>query len=123
MKFNVTSWFEIYVDDMSRAKKFYEVVFATTLERIEHPELDYWMFPYQSGAEGAGGAIVKMDGVSPGVGGTLIYFQCDDCAVEENRVSQNGGEVIKGKFSLGPNGFASIVKDTEGNVIGLHSMK
>jgi len=120
---NVIGWFEIYVENMARAKKFYEAVFSVELSKIESDELDYWAFPWKENGYGAGGALAKMDGVSPGAGGTLIYFMCEDCALEESRVVSNGGEVVKTKFSLGPHGFSSIVKDPEGNVIGLHSMK
>ncbi|WP_114192158.1 VOC family protein [Edaphovirga cremea] len=123
MESNIVGWFEIYVRDIARAKKFYETVFCTTLEKVENIDFDYWMFPWKEGREGSGGALVQMDGVWPGPGGTLNYFMCNDCAVEEARVAIHGGEVIRTKFSLGPNGFAAIVKDTEGNVIGLHSMK
>ena len=50
-------------------------------------------------------------------------FVCDDCSVEEARARNNGGRVEKTKFSIGPYGFISLVYDTEGNMIGLHSMK
>lgn len=120
---NIVGWFEIYVQDMTRAKKFYESVFSLELSKIDSDELDYWAFPWKENAGGAAGALAKMDGSTPGAGGTLVYFMCEDCAVEESRVALNGGEILKPKFSLGPHGFASTVKDTEGNVIGLHSMK
>lgn len=123
MKANIVGWFEIYVADMPRAKKFYESVFMTQFEKLENEEMEYLMFPYEQGHEGAGGALVKMDGVPPGPGGTMVYLICDDCAVEESRVVPNGGEILRAKFPIGENGFISIVKDTEGNVIGLHSMK
>ncbi|AHG21370.1 lactoylglutathione lyase [Chania multitudinisentens RB-25] len=123
MKMNIVGWFEIYVADMARAKKFYESVFNTQLEKLDDDELEYWMFPYQQGSEGASGALVKMDGVPPGPGGTMVYLMCEDCAVEEARVVPNGGEVLRAKFSIGEHGYVSIAKDIEGNVIGLHSMK
>ncbi len=74
-------------------------------------------------APGAAGAICKMEGVSPGGGGTLIYFSCEDCAEEESRVAPAGGNVFKSKFSIGEYGFISLVSDTEGNMIGLHSTR
>ena len=123
MASNVVGWFEIYVNDMARAKTFYESVFARKLEKIESDELEMWTFPWIEGAEGCGGALVKMNDVPVGPGGTLIYFLCEDCAVEEKRVAANGGEVLRNKFPIGQHGFISIAKDTEGNVIGLHSMK
>ena len=35
---NPVVWFEIYVQDMERAKAFYEAVFAIKLEPIPSPE-------------------------------------------------------------------------------------
>mgnify|MGYP002663365938 FL=1 len=73
---------------------------------------------------GASGALVKMEGVpSGGGGGTLVYFACEDCAVEQGRVEKAGGKVFKPKFSIGEYGQCALVNDTEGNMIGLHSMK
>ncbi len=72
---------------------------------------------------GAAGALVRMDGVPSGGGGTLVYFSCDDCAVEQGRVQAAGGTVFKPKFSIAPHGHIALVVDTEGNCIGLHSMQ
>ena len=57
-----------------------------------------------------------------GAGGTLIYFSCEDCGVEASRVAAAGGQVFKEKFSIAPYGFIALIIDTEGNMIGLHSM-
>jgi predicted enzyme related to lactoylglutathione lyase len=62
-----------------------------------------------------------MEGMAPGGGGTLIYFSCVDCAVEESRVEAAGGRVLKPKMAIGAYGFISLVLDSEGNTIGLHS--
>jgi predicted enzyme related to lactoylglutathione lyase len=39
------------------------------------------------------------------------------------RIPKAGGTVVKPKFSIGQHGFIALFKDTEGNVVGLHSMK
>ena len=36
---NPVGWFEIYVDDMARAKAFYEAVFGKKLERLDNEAL------------------------------------------------------------------------------------
>lgn len=128
MKPNPIVWFEIYVQDMARARKFYEAVFQCTLEPLAAPEgeasgMEMLSFPKAMDAPGAGGMLVRMDGVSPGGGGTLVYFDCEDCAVEQSRVQAAGGQVQKPKFAIGPYGFCAVVTDTEGNCIGLHSMQ
>ena len=123
MKHNPVGWFEIYVQDMARAKEFYEGVLQQKLEKLNSPELEMWSFPMEMGGWGAGGALVKMEGCPSGGNSTLIYFICDDCATEEGRITQSGGRIHRSKMSIGEYGFISLAYDTEGNMFGLHSMK
>jgi len=123
MRKNPAAWFEIYVQDMNRAKKFYESVLQGKLEKLDSPGMDMWAFPMEMNATGASGALVKMQGVPSGGSSTLVYFACEDCSVEEGRVTKSGGRIHKKKFSIGQYGFISLVIDTEGNMLGLHSMK
>lgn len=125
---NPVGWFEIYVNDMPRAIAFYEAVFDTKLTLLSSPTaddagLEMWQFPGGPDSYGCAGTLCKMDGCAAGGGGTLIYFSCADCAVEVARVTSSGGRIYKDKFSIGDYGFIAIVCDTEGNTIGLHSMK
>lgn len=124
MKGNPVGWFEIYVQDIDRAKRFYEDVFQVALQKLDapFPGIELWSFPAGMDSYGASGALVKMEGVASGGGGTLVYFSCDDCAVEEGRVTGAGGQVQRAKMSIGEYGYISLVTDTEGNMIGLHSM-
>ena len=123
MRKNPAVWFEIYVQDMNRAKKFYESVFQGKLEKLNNPGLDMWAFPMEMTGSGAGGALEKMQGVPSGGNSTLVYFGCEDCLVEEGRVTKSGGRIHKNKFSIGQYGFISLAIDTDGNMFGLHSMK
>ncbi len=122
-KRNPVGWFEIYVQDMDRAKTFYEKTLEVTFEKLESPRVELWAFPFNTDAPGAAGSLVKMEGKDSGSGGTIIYFSCADCAVEAGRAAQHGGKVVKEKFSIGQYGFIAFVEDTEGNMIGLHSIK
>jgi predicted enzyme related to lactoylglutathione lyase len=123
---NPVVWFEIYVQDIGRAKAFYEALFQVTLQPIgnptENPETELLGFPMQMGAPGCAGALVRMPGKDSGGGGTIIYFHCEDCAVEAARATATGGQLERGKFSIGQYGWIAFVIDTEGNRIGLHSM-
>ena len=123
MIINPVIWFEIYVQDLVRAKAFYEAVFQVKLERLNNPQIEMWSFPMAMDKVGAGGALVKMDGVPPGGGGTIVYFSCADCAVEAARAIAHGGQVQRGKMPIGEYGFIALVVDTEGTMIGLHSLK
>lgn len=118
---NPVVWFEIYVEDMERAKKFYEEVLQVKLERLESPELEMWAFPMAMDQWGAGGALAKMEGVKPGAGGTMVYFACEDCANEAGRVEKAGGRLERPKMSIGPYGWIALAYDTEGNMFGMHS--
>ncbi len=123
--------FEIYVDDMERAKAFYEAVLGVRLEHMPSPtpevEMDMWFFPMDKdtgmSSYGSGGMLVKMEGFSPGAGGTLVYFGCEDCAIQLVRAEQHGGSVFQQKTSIGEHGFCGLARDTEGNLIGFHSMQ
>lgn len=121
---NPIGWFEIYVNNMDRAKKFYQAVFQRgEFVKISDGQLEMFAFPWIENGLNSSGALVKTEYMKPGHGGIVIYFTCEDCAVEENLSSINGGKIIKSKFSIGNYGFISIIQDTEGNMIGLHSNK
>ncbi len=117
-------WFDIYVDDMERAQAFYETVLGTELSVMDdpsNPTAQMRAFGDDFTSHGAGGALVKLEHAKPGPGGSMVYFSCDDCAVEEGRAVGAGGSIVRSKFSIGDHGFVSIVTDTEGNLVGLHS--
>lgn len=126
MKNNPVSRFEIYVNNMERAKTFYTNVLQKW-ERIDlsnvDMKMDMFAFPRSDGGEGASWALVKMDIWKPSDSWTIVYFGCEDCSVEEARVESNGGKVIQTKNSIGEFGFMALIQDSEGNIIGLHSMK
>lgn len=125
MQSNPVVWFEIYVQDMPRAKAFYEAMLGVQLQRLDTSGMDIemWAFPMQDQGAGAAGALAKMEGCPSGGNSTLVYFSCVDCAIEAQKADSAGGQIVKEKFSIGPYGFIALVSDTEGNVIGLHSMQ
>jgi uncharacterized protein len=121
---NAIRWFEIYVQDMARARRFYETVFDVKLERLGpvDQDLEMWAFPTTPDGSGAGGALVRTPGMASTPGGTMVYFGCEDCAVEAGRVVSAGGRIQREKLSIGEYGHIVLAIDTEGNLIGLHSM-
>ena len=92
-----------------------------------HFVLDYKLkmlaFPMQENQAGASGALIQMEGVNGGGNSTIVYFGSEDCAIEEARIEGAGGKVYQSKQSLGEYGFMVLALDTEGNMIGVHSMK
>jgi predicted enzyme related to lactoylglutathione lyase len=122
MNANPVGWFEIYVDDIDRAKTFYETVFEVKLENLLAPdESQMWAFPMAQEGSGAAGSLVYMNGVKAGGNSTIVYFSSKDSSIEEARVEDAGGSVFKSKFSIGDYGFITLAFDTERNMFGIHS--
>jgi hypothetical protein len=126
---NPVVWFEIYVDNLKRAKKFYETVFEIELAELPTPKIgddsiEMLFFPSNLESKNrASGALVKMNGFQAGNNSTIVYFMSEDCSIEESRISNSGGSVFKSKTSIGDYGYMVLSTDTEGNMIGIHSMK
>ena len=100
---NPVGWFEIYVQDMPRARAFYEAVLGVTLEQLgmENPEL--WAFPAKPDQFGCGGALVHMPGIPSGGNSTLVYFSCDDCDSEAKKAAQAGALIAGVSLIAGAN--------------------
>lgn len=127
-KENPVVWFEIYTNDLQRARKFYETVLDITFHELPAPDtgeaFEMLFFPADMESKNrASGALMKMEGFTAGGGGTIVYFMSEDCAIEEARVEAAGGKVFKSKLSLGHYGFMMLAMDTEGNLFGVHSMR
>lgn len=122
---NMVTWFEISVDDMDRARKFYETVTGKVLEKMPVPDemgMTMYAFPWTDDGEGAAGALVKSEGGKPSSTGTMIYFDSEDCS-ELDRVEAAGGKVIMEKVPVEGFGFFGFFADTEGNTLGFFSKK
>ena len=120
---NPVCWFEIYVQDMERARRFYESVLQVKLNKLGSSGADLWAFPQSFTNYGASGALAKMEGFSSGGNSTLVYFSCADCGAAEKRIVAAGGRILKESFSIGEYGSIVLAFDTEGNMFGLHSMQ
>jgi predicted enzyme related to lactoylglutathione lyase len=122
IKQNAVNWFELYVADFNRAKRFYESTLKTTLTESEMESCRMGIFPFDE-KNGVGGAITQMSGMMPGAGGALVYLNVEgDLDGVLQRAASHGGSIIKPRLGIGEHGFIGIIKDTEGNCVGLHSM-
>ncbi len=123
-KNNPVGWFEIYVEDINRAKGFYQNVLQTSdFITLLDEQTKMVAFPFDETKPNISGALVQTSSMKPCIGGTVVYFSCNDCAEEESRIEINGGTLLKSKFNVGNYGFVCLAKDTEGNLIGFHSMQ
>lgn len=121
----MVAWFEIPVNNMERAIKFYEEVFDISLERHQMGELDMAWFPYhQEGETTISGSLVKHeDFYEPSTKGVMIYFtsRVGDLSVELSRVSNAGGAVLQEKKLISEQvGYMGLFLDSEGNRIALY---
>lgn len=119
---NAINWFELFVGDFERARGFYERALGQPLEVMEGLGGRMALFPHTP-ESGVGGCLSDSAEQQSGVGGTRVYLNVEgqlDAVV--NRVPAAGGVIIQGKMSIAPHGFIAVVKDSEGNEVGLHSM-
>jgi len=117
---NVINWFEIFVNELDRACAFYEKVLGVRLRREDFLGKPMAIFPKDEG--GVGGALVRDTGHAVGGDACVVYLDAtgklDACL---DRVSGARGAVVLPRTSIGPAGFIALLRDTEGNIVGLHS--
>jgi predicted enzyme related to lactoylglutathione lyase len=117
---NANSWFDIAVADIARATRFYETLLAVQLRPAEELRgTKITIFPHDR--DGGAGGCLRQSG-TPGTGSTMIYLdvngQLDACIA---RVGKAGGALLVPKTDIGPAGFFAVIRDSEGNAVGLHS--
>jgi predicted enzyme related to lactoylglutathione lyase len=120
---NPVQWFEIPVNDMDRAKKFYENVLNVELTLVPLDELIMAWFPWAHVGAGSAGTLVKAKSCVPSHAGSMVYFGVDDIEATLARVAENGGKVLKPKSDIGQHGFVGHFEDSEGNRVASHSMR
>lgn len=122
MEHNMVGWFEIPVNDMDRAKAFYESVFKVDIAIHNFGGMLMGWFPFAEGKPGASGTLIKQETYIPSQEGTLVYFVCEDVANEIGRVEAAGGKIYQPKTQISPeHGYMAVFLDTEGNRVALHS--
>lgn len=119
---NALNWFEIPVADMPRAAKFYGEILG--IELLVGPASPGHRMAILPADNGVGGALLSGEGYTPSATGTVVYLNGgDDLTAILDRVEPAGGKVLIPKTSIGGNGFFAFFLDTEGNKVGLHSMR
>jgi predicted enzyme related to lactoylglutathione lyase len=114
-------WFEIPAADLTRAFTFYHAVLDghVRMGTFGGAALALFDVPFHTGAA-VGGSIVQRDGMTPGMDGALLYLNLfGPLAAAVARVVPAGGTVLADRIPLGSFGTAAIIRDSEGNRIGL----
>ena len=75
---NAVNWFEIPVNDLTRAKKFYSDVFGVEFGDMVMGPAEMAMWPFDPGQPNASGALVKAEGYVPSTEGSMVYLACED---------------------------------------------
>lgn len=120
---NALNWFEIPALNIERSKKFYETIFNIEMTIMEMGDEKLAMFPFAPGSGKLSGAIATGPYHKPSTEGTFVYLNANPAM--DNvlaKVEQAGGKIVQPKFSIGANGFCAYIMDTEGSVVGIHSM-
>lgn len=126
MESNMVGWFEIPVEDMDRAKAFYETVFQVGIQVQDLGDTKMGWFPWKNGKPGASGSLIQnKEWYKPSsVAGVLVYFNSENVQHELDRIGPAGGRVLKPKTLVSPDvGYMGLFMDTEGNRIALLSKK
>ncbi|MDM0013763.1 VOC family protein [Variovorax sp. J22P168] len=117
------NWFEIPVADLGRAQAFYEKVLGRAMKREDMGGEPMAIFAYQEPATG-GCLVVGGTRTAPAGSGVRIYLDCTpsiDAAL--SRVAAAGGQVATPKTALPADmGYFAVLRDTEGNEVGLHAL-
>jgi uncharacterized protein len=120
---NTLNWFEISVNDIARAKKFYETVFAIEMPLQEMMGMQMAFFPSEDMNGKVSGALVQGPMHKPSTEGAVIYLNGNpDLADALSRIEAAGGKVTMPKTHISPEvGHMAFFMDSEGNKVALHS--
>jgi predicted enzyme related to lactoylglutathione lyase len=123
---NAINWFEIPVNDIGRAKSFYEAIFGFELFDLDIGDgLQMAIFPAESGSVG-GALIQKEEYYNPSdTFGPLLYLNANpDLQIVLDKVESSGGKIsISKRLITEDNGYMAVIIDSEGNRVALHSNK
>ena len=112
----IAAWFDIPVNDMARAIKFYERVTGQKLTEIP-------VGPGKSTALfGTEGCLFRAPEDQPSHHGSRVYFNADPSINEWiRRVEAAGGKILVPRTPTGDKGYFAYFEDSEGNRVGLHA--
>jgi|SRR5689334_17151239 predicted enzyme related to lactoylglutathione lyase len=117
---NQIVWCDIPVLDLDRAVKCYSAVLGQAVKKHDFSGMTVGLLPHNDGE--VGGCLVPCVQDKPSVNGAMIYLNANG-RLDEAIVAaeKQGGKVLQPKHAIGPFGFRTVVLDSEGNRIALHS--
>ncbi len=122
MSKNTVCWVDIPVSNLQRAIEFYSAVLGAKVALEKMPGFQFGLLPHHR--SNVSGCLAKLKDNKPSKKGPLIYLSVNHRHVEaEKAATKHGGKILQKKHAIGPYGFRSIIVDSEGNRIALHSEK
>ena len=118
--------FEIHVNDMERAKKFYGEVFGWSFQDwSEYAGVPCLGPVYGNENEhGIDGALMQRHSAPPETHQTLNAFACtmgvENYDLTEVKIIENGGKLAMPNFALPGMAWQGYYIDPEGNTFGIH---
>jgi predicted enzyme related to lactoylglutathione lyase len=112
-------FFEIHVDDVGRAVKFYQTVFGWKMSRNPGVPIEY----YDIETGGSRGGMLQRPVQAPSLGQGTNAFVCSlevgDFDSIAAKILSNGGQVALEKFPIPGRCWQGYFIDTEGNTFGI----
>jgi uncharacterized protein len=121
-KSNPVVYFEIPVNNIDRAIKFYTTVFNFEFDKEIIDKNEMALFPFAEANSGISGALAKGEIYKPTKDGVVIYFKTENIDETLTLATSNGGQILYPKTDNGI-GFVAEFEDTEGNRIALYQSK
>jgi len=121
---NSLNWFEIPAKDITRAKKFYESIFAINMQDMgEMMGMKMVGFPSEMGNGKATGGLVESQMHKPSTEGAVVYLNANpSIQTVIDRIETAGGKVVMPKTQISPEiGCMAFFIDSEGNKVALHA--
>jgi len=115
------AWFEIHVDDIDAAAGFYTAVFGWGYQPLTGFALGKYLMITDRNGNPAGGALAQAASrPRPDGEATVIYLQVDDIPNAVDAALAAGGKLHRPYMNIGgDHGYCAIVRDPEGNHVGL----
>lgn len=120
---NFVSIVEIPATDITRSVSFYQAILDIEIQTIDMQGTEMGIFP--SDGQSASVVITKGEGYKPATDGVLVHLNGgDNLQTVLNKVEKNGGKILLPKTLIDEeNGYFALFLDSEGNRMGVHSMK
>jgi predicted enzyme related to lactoylglutathione lyase len=117
--------FDVPVDDMGRASKFYHDLFGWEVERIEGSGGDF--HSARTVAVNEQGDPKELGGINGGLfvrgtnglNSTFLEIRVSSIDAVLGKVMALGGSVLRDKSAILDIAFFAVIKDSEGNIVGL----